>query len=539
MKVSGRIIDIPNRRIFAGEITVENGKIASIEELEMAPEHFIMPGFIDSHVHIESSMVSPSNFAEIAVKHGTVATISDPHEIANVMGIEGVDFMIKNGKTVPFKFFFGAPSCVPSTSFETAGYTVDAEQVAKLMSSPDIWFLAEMMNSVGVVNDDKEIMDKIQSAIKVGKPIDGHAPLLSGEQLDKYVNAGISTDHECTNIEEAEEKISKGMKILIREGSAARDFDALYPLIDKYPNEVMLCTDDCHPDELMRGHINVKVKKAIELGVDLFKILQVACLNPVKHYKIPVGTLNVGDAADFIIVDDWRKMNVEQVYINGNLVFDEGKTLFESSPFVPINNFSRNKVSIEDIALNASSENIKVMVAKDGELLTDQILAKAKIENGKAVSDIENDILKIVVFSRYDNTKPGIGFIKGIGIKNGALACSVAHDSHNIIAVGTSDEHLVKAINKIVEGKGGLCAIDDASCEYLPLPLAGLMSDRKAQEVAAFYSVVNQKAKEMGTMLRAPFMTLAFMPLLVIPKLKISDKGLFDASKFEFTSVFA
>jgi adenine deaminase len=329
------------------------------------------------------------------------------------------------------------------------------------------------------------------------------------------------------------------MKILIREGSAARDFDALYPLIDKYPNEVMLCTDDCHPDELMRGHINVKVKKAIELGVDLFKILQVACLNPVKHYKIPVGTLNVGDAADFIIVDDWRKMNVEQVYINGNLVFDEGKTLFESSPFVPINNFSRNKVSIEDIALNASSENIKVMVAKDGELLTDQILAKAKIENGKAVSDIENDILKIVVFSRYDNTKPGIGFIKGIGIKNGALACSVAHDSHNIIAVGTSDEHLVKAINKIVEGKGGLCAIDDASCEYLPLPLAGLMSDRKAQEVAAFYSVVNQKAKEMGTMLRAPFMTLAFMPLLVIPKLKISDKGSFDASKFEFTSVFA
>ena len=294
------------------------------------------------------------------------------------------------------------------------------------MSSPDIWFLAEMMNSVGVVNDDKEIMDKIQSAIKVGKPIDGHAPLLSGEQLDKYVNAGISTDHECTNIEEAEEKISKGMKILIREGSAARDFDALYPLIDKYPNEVMLCTDDCHPDELMRGHINVKVKKAIELGVDLFKILQVACLNPVKHYKIPVGTLNVGDAADFIIVDDWRKMNVEQVYINGNLVFDEGKTLFESSPFVPINNFSRNKVSIEDIALNASSENIKVMVAKDGELLTDQILAKAKIENGKAVSDIENDILKIVVFSRYDNTKPGIGFIKGIGIKMdfSLLCCS-------------------------------------------------------------------------------------------------------------------
>ena len=537
MKISGQIIDIRDRRIYAGEVVVENGKISAINELETAPEQFILPGFIDAHVHIESSMLAPSRFAELAVKQGTVATVSDPHEIANVLGVEGVKFMIENGKTVPFHFFFGAPSCVPATPFETAGFSVSSTETAELMRNPDIWYLGEMMNFPGVVFDDGEVHAKIKAALDEGKPVDGHAPLLSGDQLKKYAAAGISTDHECTNIEEAEEKIKLGMKILIREGSAARDFDMLYPLIDQYPNEVMICTDDCHPDELMRGHINVKVKKAIDRGMDLFNVLQVACINPVEHYRLPVGTLKVGDNADFVVIGSWRDMDVQQVLISGEKVFDDGRVLIESKPFVPINNFSRKEVMSSDFAVEAKGNKIKVIVAKDGELLTESEIASARIENGCIVPDVENDILKITVLNRYDNSKPAVAFIRGIGIKQGALACSIAHDSHNLIAVGTSDEAIAGALNKIIESKGGLAAVDAKSSEHLALPLAGLMSDRKGEEVAALYHALNRKAAEMGSPLRAPFMTLAFMALLVIPKLKLSDKGLFDGTNFAFTAL--
>jgi len=537
MIITGQIIDIAGRRIFAGEVVVENGKIVTISELESAPEQFILPGFIDAHVHIESSMLAPSRFAELAVRQGTVATVSDPHEIANVLGVEGVKFMIANGKTVPFNFFFGAPSCVPATPFETAGFSINAAETAELMSDPDIWYLGEMMNFPGVVFGDSEVHAKIKAALDAGKPVDGHAPMLSGDQLTKYAKAGISTDHECTNIEEAEEKIKLGMKILIREGSAARDFDMLYPLIDKYPYDVMLCTDDCHPDELLRGHINVKVKKAIDRGMDLFNVLQTACINPVHHYHLPVGTLNPGDNADFIVVGNWREMDVQQVYIKGEKVVEDGKVLIESKPFIPINNFVRTAVTPNDFAVAAQGEKIKVIVARDGELLTESEVHNAKINNGLLVSDVENDILKITVLNRYDNSKPAVAFIKGIGIKRGALACSVAHDSHNLIAVGTDDEMIAAALNKIIETKGGLSAVDNISSEHLSLPLAGLMSDRKGEEVAAFYHALNQKAAEMGSPLRAPFMTLAFMALLVIPKLKLSDKGLFDGTTFSFTSL--
>jgi len=535
MNISGQIIDIAGRRIFAGEVVVENGKIVTINELESAPEQFILPGFIDAHVHIESSMLAPSRFAELAVRQGTVATVSDPHEIANVLGVDGVKFMIANGKTVPFHFFFGAPSCVPATPFETAGFSINAAETAELMRDPDIWYLGEMMNFPGVVFDDPEVHAKIKAALDAGKPVDGHAPMLSGDQLTKYAKAGISTDHECTNIEEAEEKIKLGMKILIREGSAARDFDMLYTLIDKYPNDVMLCTDDCHPDELLRGHINVKVKKAIDRGMDLFNVLQTACINPVLHYHLPVGTLNPGDNADFIVVGNWREMDVQQVYIGGVKVVEDGKVLIESKPFIPINNFVRTAVTPADFTVTAQSDKIKVIVARDGELLTESEVHNAKINNGLLVSDVENDILKMTVLNRYDNSKPAVAFIKGIGIKRGALACSVAHDSHNLIAVGTDDEMIASALNKIIETKGGLSAVDNISSEHLSLPLAGLMSDRKGEEVAAFYHALNQKAAEMGSPLRAPFMTLAFMALLVIPKLKLSDKGLFDGTTFAFT----
>jgi len=538
MKINGQIIDIYNHRIFPGEIVVENGTIQEINELERAAEQFIMPGFIDSHVHIESSMLAPSRFAELAVRHGSVAAVSDPHEIANVLGIKGVNFMIENGKTVPFYFFFGAPSCVPATPFESAGHVINSSDIKTLINNPDIWYLGEMMNFPGVITGDTEVHEKLKAAIEADKPIDGHAPLLTGENIKKYVSAGISTDHECVDIGEAEEKIKLGMKILIREGSAARDFDNLYPLIDKYPTQVMLCTDDCHPDELMRGYINKKAAKAIERGCNLFNVLRAACINPIEHYKLPCGRLRVGDSADFVIVGNWRKMDVRQVFIKGEKVFSDDTVLFESKPIDLINNFNRTEVSASDFAVEAKSKLIKIIVAKDGELLTESETAVAKTENGLIIPDIENDVLKITVLNRYENSKPAVAFIKGFGLKQGAIAGSIAHDSHNLIAVGTSDHTIANALNKVISTKGGLAAIDEISSEYLPLPLAGLMSDRTGEEVAAFYHALNQKASEMGSSLKAPFMTLAFMALLVIPRLKLSDKGLFDGMDFEFTSLF-
>ncbi len=538
MIVSGQIVDIRARRIFSGEVLVEAGKIVAIRKTENAPQQFIMPGFIDSHVHIESSMLVPAQFAELALLNGTVATVSDPHEIANVLGVDGVKFMIENGKTVPLKFFFGAPSCVPATAFETSGFAIDSAQTAALLNDNDIWYLGEMMNFPGVVFDDPEVHAKIKASLAVGKPVDGHAPLLVGEQLAKYAAAGISTDHECTNIAEAEEKLKLGMKILIREGSAARDFDMLFPLIDKYPDHVMLCTDDCHPDELQKGHINIKVKKAIANGAHIFNVLKAACLNPVEHYKLPVGTLRVGDAADFLVVNDLKNFEIVRVFVDGKLVVENAKTLFEVNPCLTLNNFSRETISLQQIEIQAKSKKVRTIVARDGELLTESEVFDAKIEDGKAVSDVENDVLKIVVACRYSNNAPAIGFIKGIGLKKGALACSIAHDSHNLIAVGTSDEEICNALNKVIESKGGLAATDGNSAVHLPLPVAGLMSDQSGNEVAALYHHLNMKAAELGSTLRAPFMTLAFMALLVIPALKLGDKGLFDATKFEFTDLF-
>lgn len=538
MIVSGQIVDIRAHRIFSGEVQVEEGKIIAIRETENAPQQYVMPGFIDSHVHIESSMLVPAQFAELAVLHGTVATVSDPHEIANVLGVDGVKFMIENGKTVPFKFFFGAPSCVPATAFETSGFVIDAAQTATLLHDKDIWYLGEMMNFPGVIFDDPEVHAKIKASLAMGKPVDGHAPLLAGEQLAKYAAAGVSTDHECTNVAEAEEKLKLGMKILIREGSAARDFDMLFPLIDKYPDHVMLCTDDCHPDELQKGHINTKVKKAIANGADVFNVLKIACINPVEHYKLPVGTLRVGDAADFVVVNDLKNFEIARVFVDGKLVAENGKTLFAVDSCVPLNNFSRQLISLQQIEIAAKSNNANTIIARDGELLTEAGVFNIKIKDGKAVSDTENDILKIVVACRYSNNSPAIGFIKGIGLKKGALACSIAHDSHNLIAVGSSDEEIRNALNKVIESKGGLAAVDGNTVVHLPLPVAGLMSDRSGSEVAALYHNLNMKAAELGSTLRAPFMTMAFMALLVIPALKLGDKGLFDAAKFEFTDLF-
>lgn len=537
VKVSGNIVDIENKRIFKGEITVENGIITEIVQKDTAKDSFILPGFIDAHIHIESSMLVPSEFARIAVVHGTVATVSDPHEIANVLGIEGVHFMINNGKKTPFKFNFGAPSCVPATAFESAGAVIDSEGVKELLSNSDILYLTEMMNYPGVLFEDAEVMKKISWAKHFNKPVDGHAPGLRGENVRKYIAAGISTDHECFTSEEAAEKLANGMKILIREGSAAKNFDALIGLAHEHFENMMFCSDDKHPDDLILGHVNELVKRGLAAGIDLFKLLKMACVNPVKHYKLKVGLLNVGDPADFIMVSDLADFKIEKTFINGECVAENGVSTISPVAFEVPNNFNTNLKVPSDFELEATSNKIKVIQALDGQLITKSLVFPATIENGKLVSNVELDVLKIVVVNRYKNVPVAIGFIHNFGLTNGAIASSVAHDSHNIIAVGVNDELICKAVNAIINEKGGICAVTAEDELVLGLPVAGIMSKLDVWQTGELYQKIDQKAKDLGSKLHAPFMSLSFMALLVIPSLKLSDLGLFDGDKFEFTEV--
>ncbi|AKB43423.1 adenine deaminase [Methanosarcina vacuolata] len=546
-KYRGIIVDAISRRKFKGEIAVENGKIISIEEKEHDIEQYILPGLVDAHVHIESSMTVPSVFARMAVARGTVAVVSDPHEIANVMGEEGIDYMLEDARKVPLKVFYGVPSCVPATPFESAGAVLDAEAVDRLLARDDLHYLSEMMNFPGVVLEFPDVIAKLESAKKYGKNIDGHAPGLRGADLQKYISAGIFTDHESFAYEEAVEKIKLGMKILIREGSSARNFETLYKLIDEYTESVMLCTDDSHPDTLIyEGHIDKLLRRGQEKGLDIYNLIKTAVINPVEHYGLNVGLLREGDPADFIIVDDLKSFNVLKTFIDGNCVYDDGKVLFSVDKAPAKNVFNRNKISIDDVklALPASENNggqmkkIRVIVAQDGELVTGQELAIPKLENGNLVSDPSRDILKMVVLSRYADDPVQIGFIKNIGLKKGAIASSIAHDSHNIIVVGATDEDIVEAVNRLVENQGGIVVGTKENLIDLPLEVSGLMSTLDGKEVAARYEQLNEEARKLGTSLLSPFMTLSFMSLLVIPELKLGDKGLFDVTKFEFVELF-
>ncbi len=537
MQIQGQIVDIQNKRIYSGEVTVENGKIVSIKEKNHNVQNYILPGFIDAHIHIESSMLVPSEFAKIAVLHGTVATISDPHEIANVLGKDGVYYMIENGKKVPFKFHFGAPSCVPATFFETAGAVIDSEQIKELMALPDIYYLSEMMNYPGVLFDDEEVLKKIEWAQHYGKPVDGHAPGLRGAPIEKYIAAGITTDHECFTYDEAEEKLSLGMKVIIREGSAAKNFNALIDLLPEHYENMMFCSDDKHPDDLIEGHINLLCARAVAKGIDIFKILQVTCVNPVHHYKMDVGLLQENDAADFIVVEDLIDFKVKQTYINGELVAENGKSFVKHVPFETPNNFNISAKELADFELPSSASKIRVIEALEGQLITKEIHHSSLLVNGKLVSDTENDILKMAVVNRYQNTKPAIAFIKNFGLKKGAIASSVAHDCHNIVVVGTSDEEILSAVNLLIANTGGICAVDGSDKKSLALPVAGIMSDKDGWETGKLYQEIDAMAKQLGSTLKAPFMTLSFMALLVIPDLKLSDKGLFSGNSFSFVDL--
>lgn len=544
LKIKGNIVAIKEKAIFFGEVTVEAGKIKSVNKISdtNADFPFIIPGFIDSHVHIESSMLVPSEFAKLAVVHGTVGTISDPHEIANVCGIEGVRYMIENGKTVPFKFNFGAPSCVPATVFETAGAILDSNAVNELLGKKDILYLSEMMNFPGVLNNDKEVFAKINSAKKYNKPVDGHAPGLTGDDAKKYIEAGITTDHECFTAEEALGKLKYGMKILIREGSAAKNFEALIDLLNDHEDEIMFCSDDKHPDNLVKGHINELCRRAVTKGIDVFKVLKAACVNPVEHYRMEVGLLKEGDPADFIITENLKDFTVKATYVNGDLVAENGVTKIETKQASVINNFHCSKKKPAEFKISKKSFTGDVIEALDGQLITGKISVLPKEKGGFYESDIQKDILKMAVINRYRDAPVSIAFIKNFGIKKGAIASSVAHDSHNIIAVGVDDESICEAVNMVIQEKGGVSVADAFNPSFdqiLALPVAGLMSNDDGYKVAEKYTRIDAAAKELGSKLSAPFMTLSFMALLVIPHLKLSDKGLFDGDSFKLLNTLS
>jgi len=536
--IGANIVDVINRKIFPGEVLVKGKIISNITPRKKNYNYFLIPGLIDAHVHIESSMLVPSEFARLAARHGTVATVSDPHEIANVLGIKGVKFMYENGRKVPFKFYFGVPSCVPATDFETSGSKIDLQEIKELFLNYNFKYLAEVMNFPGVINNDKKVVDKIRLAAGLNKIIDGHAPGLTGKNLKEYISKGITTDHETESISEGREKIIAGMKILIREGSAAKNFDELIPLIREFPEEIMFCTDDLHPDDLYEGHIDRLIKKGIDSGYDFFDLLRAATVNPIKHYSLDVGLLRENDPADFVLIENLENFKVIGTFIDGNKTFYDGRIMIKHINEEINNTFNCNKIKSDQLKVIAKSGKINIIEALDGQVYTRKLTADAKVKNGEVISDPNRDILKIVVYNRYKKSVPAVSFLKGFGLKKGAIASTIAHDSHNIISIGTNDEDIVTSINRLIELKGGLVLTENGRHEEIQLNIGGLMTFTDGKQIAKDYKKLNRRAKSMGSQLNAPFMTMSFMALLVIPELKLSDKGLFNVQKFGFTDLF-
>ncbi len=526
-QISGNLVDIIKREIYPAKLSLENGIITTIERLNESQDTFLIPGFIDAHVHVESSMLVPTEFARIAVTHGTVGTISDPHEIANVLGLDGVELMLENAKHSPFYFNFGAPSCVPATKFETAGAEITAKDIAYLLQKDEIVYLSEMMNFPGVIFKDTEVLEKLKVAKKHEKPIDGHAPGLMGEQMPLYFDAGITTDHECYLYDEALAKLKHGIKIMIREGSAAKNFDTLIPLLKDFPEQIMFCCDDKHPDNLLESHIDDHVRRAVAYGHDVFDVLRAASHNVIQHYNLPIGLLQVGDSADFLEVTDLKSFQIKKTIIKGQLVAENGESYLSKVDANTLNQFNTSLKTPNDFKLTVTSEKVRVIEALDGQLITKELQS----------APTDNDVLKIAVVNRYQDAPVSVAFIKNFGLKSGAIAGSVAHDCHNIVAVGTNDEDLAKAVNLIIEQKGGISLANGDETHVLPLPIAGIMTNQSAEEVAEAYIRIDKRAKELGSTLKTPFMTLSFMALLVIPELKLSDLGLFDGKSFEFVGV--
>lgn len=537
--IRGNLLNVFTEEIYPAEISINNGLINCVKAVNKEFKEYILPGFIDAHIHIESSMLTPSRFAEAVVPHGTTSVISDPHEIANVLGSEGIEYMLKDASSVPLNFFFTAPSCVPATPFETSGAKIDSEEIDQMLLGVEIVALGEMMNFPGVLSGDKEVFAKIAAAKRNKKPVDGHAPLLSGEDLCKYISAGISTDHECTMKEEVIEKRKMGMKIMLRQGSSAKNLADLISAGGDF-----IVSDDKHPEDLLKGHVDMMLKEAVNLGLDPIEAVQMVTLNPATHYNLNTGLIAPGRAADLVIVDDLKNFKVNRVLIKGNLAAKNNKALFSVNPHKTGNSFKLNCKNSEDFEITSKTAGkdeknvlVRVIDVLEGQLITDENEAFLKVADGKIMPDLENDILKIAVVERYGHDNLSNAFIHGFGLKRGAIASSVAHDSHNILAVGTNSQDMAKAVNKLVNNHGGLVAVSNDQITSLKLPIAGLMSIESAEMVSSKFNVLQELVKDMGCNLDSPFMTLSFMALLVIPKLKISDLGLFDGVKFQFVDL--
>ncbi len=532
--IKGNLLNVFTGEIYPTEISFENGLIKCVKPVKESFKDVILPGFIDTHIHIESSMLSPSRFAEVVVPHGTTSVVADPHEIANVMGTAGIEYMMRDAASVPLNVFFTASSCVPATAFETSGAKIDAQQVDKLLDKEDMVALGEMMNFPGVLADDEEVLAKIASAKRHGKPVDGHAPLLSGEALCKYIGAGISTDHECTNRDEVVEKRKLGMKVMLRQGSSARNLKDLVNAGGDF-----MVSDDKHPEDLMKGHVDLMLREAVDYGLDPVKAVKMVTINPATHYKLNNGLIAPGRAADLVVVDDLEKLNVKDVYIEGKLVARDDKILFPVKPLEIGSSFELNPKTPADFETPSRNreETVRVIKVNEGQLITGESEAILRVDEGNLQADLEEDILKIAVVERYGHNRMFNGFIHGFGLKKGAIATSVAHDSHNIVVVGTTTEDMASAVNLLVKNDGGLVATSEGQSNSLKLPIAGLMSDESAENVSAKLQVLEERVKEMGCELDSPFMTLSFMALLVIPKLKISDRGLFDGEKFQLVDL--
>jgi len=535
-----QVADVLSGTVRPCAVTVRDGRIASVTAVDgpVAPG-VLVPGFVDAHVHVESSMLPPWEFARVAMRHGTVASVSDPHEIANVLGEAGVRYMLEDIAGSPFTCWFGCPSCVPATGFETAGATLDAVACARLLDDPRIGYLSEMMNWPGAIAGDAQVLAKIAAAKARGKPVDGHAPGLRGEQARAYFARGIETDHECFTLEEARDKAALGVRILIRDGSAARNFEALWPLLGEHPELCMFCTDDAHPDVFLSGHIDRLVSRAVAKGIDPMAALRAATLNPVRHYRLPCGLLQPGDRADMVLVDDLRSVRPLRTWIAGVPVAEDGRSLVPPRASGTPNAFREARFAPAEFAVRApageSRVQVHAIVAEDGQLVTGRADVAAVVANGIVEPDPSADLLQIAVVNRYTAAPVAGAFVRGFGMRRGAIACSVAHDCHNVVAVGATREALCAAVNAVFAARGGLAVVDGDHVDCLPLPIAGLMSDRPAEEVGDAYERLTARAKSLGSPLRAPFMTASFMALLVIPALKLSDRGLFDGLRFEFT----
>jgi adenine deaminase len=539
-RVAGKLIDVHARRIFPATILVERGRIAEVrEDPTPAGESYFAPGFVDAHIHVESSLLPPSEFSRLAAVHGTVGTVSDPHEIGNVLGTDGVAWMLADAARAAVKIRFGAPSCVPATPFDRSGATLGPAEVERLLASPGIGYLSEMMNYPGVIAGQPDVMEKLAAARRAGVPIDGHAPGLVGPGLAAYVASGITTDHECVELDEAREKLSLGMKILIREGSAAKNFDKLWPLLVESPDACMFCSDDKHPNDLVDGHIDELVRRALDRGADLFDVWRATAVHPVAHYSLNVGLLRLGDPADFIEVTSPRQPRVLRTWIDGHLAAERGRPLIERRAVQPVNQFAARCKQPADFALPVGGSQARVIEAIDGQLVTGERRLAPAVRGASVVADLDRDVLKIAVVDRYRNAPPALGLVHGFGLQRGALASSVSHDSHNILAVGVADDSLTRAVNAVVETGGGLSVVaDDGPVEVLPLPIAGLMSDGDGYRVATEYARLDALAKSLGSPLSAPFMTLSFMALLVIPSLKLGPTGPFDVTAFRPVSLW-